>query len=290
MIVITNKSKIKRLNRSVMGDMPIMIALYILGAIMFLPMVYSVVMSLKPMDEIFIFPPRLTVRNPTLNNFKSLFSLMSLSWVPFTRYVYNTLLISIVGTAGHVIISSLCAYALAKHDFIGKEFIFKMIVLSLMFSTAVTGVPNYLIMSRLGWIDSYAAVIIPAFAGPLGLYLMKQFMESMVPDTLLEAARLDGAHELYIYWNIVMPTVKPAWLTLIVFSFQGLWNMGGNAYIYSEKLKTVNYAISQILAGGISRAGAGLAASVVMMLVPIAVFLFSQSNIVETMATSGMKE
>ena len=145
-------------------------------------------------------------------------------------------------------------------------------------------------MAALHWVDTYLSLIIPAFASTLGLYLMRQFMDSSVPDSVLESARLDGAREITIYWKIVMPRVKPAWLTLIVYCFQGLWNSGSSVYIYSEELKTFNYAIQQILAGGIVRSGASAAATVIMMLVPIIVFVVSQSNIIETMASSGLKD
>ena len=124
----------------------------------------------------------------------------------------------------------------------------------------------------------------------MGLYLMKQFMDSAVTDAVLESARLDGAKELRIFWQIAMPMVKPAWLTLIIYSFQGLWNAGSSIYIHSEQLKSFNYAIGQILAGGIKRSGAGAASTIIMMMVPLLVFVVSQSNIIETMGSSGMKD
>ena len=138
--------------------------------------------------------------------------------------------------------------------------------------------------------DTLWALILPAFSSSLGLYLMKQFMDSMVPYSLLESARLDGAGEFRILFQIVMPIVKPAWLTLIVFSFQNLWNASGGIYIQTESWKTLNYAIGQIITGGIARAGTGAASIVVMMLLPILVFVVTQSNVIETMATSGMKD
>jgi ABC-type glycerol-3-phosphate transport system permease component len=184
----------------------------------------------------------------------------------------------------------MAAYALTKIPFPGRKGMFWMIQKSLMFHQTVASISNYIIMSALGWIDTYWALIVPAFGSTLGLYLMKQFMETTVPDSVLESARLDGAKETTIYWTIVMPMVKPAWLTLIVYSFQGLWNMGSTVYIYSEELKTFNYAIGQILAGGIVRSGAAAASTVIMMLVPITVFVITQSNIIETMASSGMKD
>lgn len=282
-------AKNHRVNRSTGGDIGIFIILFIFGILMVLPMYYAIITSLKPLDELWIFPPRFWVAKPTLKNFADLFSNLSNSWVPFSRYIFNTLFISIVGTFGHVIIASMAAYALSKKRFYGSNSTFKLIVTSLMFSGS-TAIPTFIIMSKLGLIDTYWAIILPAFSSTLGLYLMKQHMESMVKDTIIEAAKIDGAGEMRIFWTIVMPMVKPAWLTLIVFSFQGLWNSTGATYIYTEQLKTLNYAISQIISAGISRAGAGAASVVFMMILPIAVFMFSQSNIVETMSSSGIKE
>ena len=278
------------LNRSAGGDAGITVMLVLLGAFMFLPMVYAIMQALKPLDELWIFPPRFYVVNPTLKNFGDLFRLMSTSWVPFSRYIFNTVMIAVVGTTGNLILSSLAAYALAKIRFPGREFFFQTIVLSLMFNSTVTGICNFIVMTALGWVDTYLAIIIPTFASTLGLYLMKQFMESSVSDAVLESSRLDGASEFRTFLTIAMPMVKPAWLTLIVYSFQGLWNSGTSIYIYSEELKTFNYAISQILAGGIVRAGAGAASTVIMMIVPITVFVITQSNIIETMGSSGMKD
>ncbi len=280
----------KRLNRSLGGDIFIFIIIGVFAFLMALPLVYAISSSLKPLSELWLFPPRFFVSHPTLKNFKELFGLMSGTSVPFSRYIFNTLLVSVVGTGGHVIISSLCAYAICKMRFYGSRVLFQIIVYSLMFNTAVTGSINFFIISRLGLMDSYWAVILPAFASSLGLYLMKQFMESMVHDTLLEAARIDGAGDFRIFWRIVMPMVRPAWLTLIIFSFQGLWNTGSNVYLQSEELKTLNYAISQIVSGGIARAGVSAAATVLMMALPILVFVVTQSNVVETMSTSGMKD
>ncbi len=278
------------MNRSLGGDIGINTLLAIFGAFMFLPMVYTVCQSLKPLDELWMFPPRFFVRNPTTRNFTQLFRLMGTSWVPFSRYIFNTAFISIVGTFGNVMLSSLAAYALAKIKFPGRVFLFNIIVYSLMFHSTVTGLTNFIIISSLGWMDTYLAIIIPAFCTTMGLYLMKQFMETSVPDSVLESARLDGASEMRILWTIAMPMVKPAWLTLTIFAFKDLWNSGTSSYIYSEQLKTFNYAINQLITGSISRAGVSGAAMVIMMIVPIAVFVISQSNVIETMSTSGMKD
>ncbi|NIK75288.1 ABC-type glycerol-3-phosphate transport system permease component [Paenibacillus castaneae] len=282
-----SKSGIKR---SYFADFGIYLFLLLFGIFMMMPMVYAISNSIKPLEEIWYFPPRFLVNNPTLENFRDLMVVMSDSWVPFSRYIFNTFFITAVGTLGHVVLASLCAYVLSKHHFPGKGILFSVVVLSLMFSGAVTQIPNFIIISKLGWIDSYQAIIIPAFASSLGLYLMKQFMDQMIPDAVLESARMDGASEWNIFWKIVMPMVKPAWLTLIIFSIQGLWGTGANHFIQSEELKTLNYALSQILAGGIVRTGTGSAAAVLMMIVPIIVFVISQSKIIETMSASGMKE
>ena len=285
----TRKHKVV-LNRSVGGDIGINMMLILLGAFMFIPMVYVVMQSLKPLDELWMYPPRFYVVNPTFKNFTDLFKLMSTSWVPFSRYLFNTVFISVSGTFGNLILSSMAAYALAKIKFPGRKWLFKMVVLSLMFHATVTGIANFLTMSTLRWVDTYFAIIVPAWCTSLGLYLMKQFMESSVSDAVLESARLDGATEFYTFIKIAMPMVKPAWLTLIIYSFQGLWNQGSSIYIHSEQLKSFNYAIGQITAGGVKRQGASAAATVIMMLVPILVFVISQSNIIETMGSSGMKD
>ncbi len=285
----TRKHKVV-LARSRGGDVGITIILFILGAIMFLPMLYIVMQSLKPLDELWMYPPRFYVINPTLKNYSDLFTLMNISWVPFSRYIFNTILTSVSGTFGHLVLASLAAYAIAKIKFPGRNGMFQMVQMSLMFNSTVTAITSFIIISTFGWLDTYWAIIVPAWCSSLGLYLMKQFMDTNVHDTVLESARLDGAGEFRCYWTIAMPMVKPAWLTLIIYSFQGLWNAGASTYIHSEQLKSFNYAIGQILAGGVKRAGASGAAQVIMMLVPISVFVISQSNIIETMGSSGMKD
>ncbi len=285
----TRKHKVV-LSRSAGGDVGITVVLTILGLFMVLPMVYVIMQAFKPLDELWMYPPRFYVMSPTLSNFKDLFTLMNTSWVPFSRYIFNTVFTSVMGTVGHLFIASMCAYALAKIKFPGHRWIFNTIRTSLMFHSTVTAVTSFILMSAFHMIDTYLAIIVPAWGYTLGLYLMKQFMDTNVSDAVLESARLDGASELRTYWTIAMPMVKPAWLTLIIYSFQHLWNAGSSIYIYSEQLKSFNYAIGQITAGGIKRAGASAAALVLMMMVPIIVFVISQSNIIETMGSSGMKD
>lgn len=279
----------KRVNRSFTGDLVIFWFLFAGAVFMGLPILYAICNSLKPLDELWVFPPKFFVRQPTLKNFSDLFVLMSNSLVPFSRYIFNTVFITAVGTTFHVFAASMCAYALAKMQYRGRDAIFSMIVLALMFSTAVTTIPNFIIMKYVGLIDTVWAVIVPAVGSPLGLYLMKQFMDQ-IPDSLLEAARMDGAKEFTVFMRIVMPTVKSAWLTLIVFSVQTLWNTGNSIFVYREEIKSLGYALSQLATSGYARAGVGAAVNVVMMIVPIGVFVGAQSRIIETMTSSGIKE
>ncbi|TCM89753.1 ABC-type glycerol-3-phosphate transport system permease component [Paenibacillus sp. BK033] len=279
----------RRLNRSFAVSFFMFALLAVFGAFMALPLIYAVSNAFKPLDELFIFPPRFLVNNPTLDNFFDLFALMGNSWVPLSRYISNTLFITITGTAGHILLASAAAYPLAKYRFWGSRTLFSIVILSLMFSGHVTAIPNFMVMSWLGWVNTQASVIVPALAFPLGLFLMKQFMEQ-IPDALLEAAKIDGANEYRIYWSIVMPNVKPAWLTLMILQFPALWGTDGGNFIYSENLKTLHYALGIISAGGIARAGVGAAVALLLMIVPITLFIISQSSVMQTMATSGMKE
>ena len=281
--------KRRKPNRSFWGDVGIYTALFAVAIAMAFPLIFSVASSLKPLDELFRFPPKVFPQHVTLDNFSDLVTTMGQSYVPFFRYLTNTVFITFIGTFGHVVIASMAAFVLAKYDFPGGKTFFSIVVTALMFSGYVTGIPNYVIMSRMGMIDTYWAIILPAFAAPIGLFLMKQFMEGL-PTSLIEAAHIDGAGEFRIFWSIVMPNVKPAWLTIIIFSVQSLWNTNAATVIYSESKKTLVYALQQIQAGGIARTGQAAAVTVIVMLVPITIFILSQSRILETMASSGLKD
>lgn len=290
-VVVHKFRKLRRRqpNRSRTGDFFVYLFLLLVAVAMVFPLVFAINSALKPLDELFMFPPKVFAQNPTLDNFADLFVTMGKSWVTFPRYVFNTVFITVVGTAGHLIIASMGAFVLAKYDFPGGKTFFKLVTVALMFSGYVTAIPNYLIINALGWIDTYWAIIIPAFAAPIGLFLMKQFMEGL-PTSLIEAAKIDGANEWKVFMGIVMPNVKPAWLTLIIFSVQSLWNNRAATFIYSEEKKTLVYALQQIQSGGIARTGQAAAVTVIVMIVPIAIFILSESQILETMASSGLKD
>ncbi len=288
---VYHKKLIKRRkpNRSIAGDVFLYVFLLAMATLMIFPMVYAINSALKPLDELFMFPPKIFARNPTLDNFSDLFVTMGKSWVTFSRYLFNTVFITVAGTAGHLIVASMGAFVLAKYDFPGNQTFFKLITISMMFTGYVTTIPNYLIINALGWVDTYWSIIIPAFASPMGLFLMKQFMEGL-PMSLIEAAKIDGANEWRVFMNVVMPNVKPAWMTLIIFSVQGLWNNRAATFIYSEERKTLVFALQQIQGGGIARTGQGAAVLIVVIIVPIITFILSESQVLETMASSGLKD
>jgi ABC-type glycerol-3-phosphate transport system permease component len=281
----------RRANRSRSGDILTLFVLGILASFMAAPLIYTVNLAFKPMGELLRFPPTFFVQNPTLRNFTDLSNAVSSSVVPFSRYLFNSLFISIVGTAGHVLLASLAAYPLAKHNFPGRRIIFAMIIMSLMFSPVILNVPRYLQIAAFGWLDSYYAVLLPAMVTTLGLYLMKQFMEQ-VNDSTLEAARIDGANEWATWWYIVMPSVKPAYLTLILFAFRDIWNDSNSVmlYITTESRKTLPLALTYIMQGGLPRLGATAVIGFLLMIPPIAIFIITQSNVIETMKSSGLKD
>jgi len=279
----------KRLNRSYGGDAFIITILTVFGVFFAYPLIFAINNAFKPLNEIFRFPPTLFVQRPTLNNFQDLFILMSKSWVTFSRYIFNTVFITVVGTAGLIIVASMGAFVVSKYKFPGAKIFFHGVIITLMFSGYVTAIPNYLVMARLGWVDTYLSVIVPAFAMPMGFFLLKQFIDT-IPDTLLEAAKVDGAKEFRIFYTIVLPMIKPAWLTVMIFSVQNLWNARASVFIYSEQLKTLPYSLGQILTGGIARTGVGAAVTLFIMIVPLVMFIFAQSNVLQTMASSGIKE
>ena len=278
-----------KLSRSRLGNLVVLVLLAAMGVFTAIPFLFSIVQSIKPVDELFVYPPRLTVSRPTLDNFAVLFNLTSSTWVPVSRYLFNSLLLTVCGTVGNVVVCSMAAYPLAKLKFHGRKLLFNLVVVSLLFTYEVTFIPNYVILSKLQMLDTFWALLLPAVATPMGLFLMKQFMEQ-IPDSVVESARVDGAGTLTLYWRIVMPQVKPAWLTLVIFSFQSLWNREGLEFIFSEELKLFPTILKQVASSGVARAGAAAAAAVILMIPPIVVFLLSQSNVIETMASSGIKE
>ena len=279
----------RQLSRSHGGNLAIFLMLAVLGVFMAMPLWYSIVTAFKPSEEIFLFPPRMYVENPTTRNFTNLFQLMTNLTVPFNRYLFNSVFVSVVTTGAGVLMGALAAYPFAKKKFPGKAVLWKLIMTTLLFSGGVTALPSYIVKAKLGLINTYWVLILPSLASTLHVFLMRQFM-TQIPDSLLEAARLDGANEFNVFMQIVMPNVKPAWMTVMVLSFQSIWNSGSAGVVYDESLKLLPTALSQISAGGINRTGVAAAASMLLMIPPIVVFVINQARMLQTMAHSGIKD
>ena len=259
-----------------------------------LPLIYMISTAFKPLDELFYFPPRYFVRRPTTKNFRDLVLSLDSSTVPFLRYLFNSILVTVVTVACTVSVSALGAYGLVKHRPPGSNIIFAVIVASLMFSPHVTQIPRYMVVNKMGIINTYFALILPHIAVPYNFFLMKQFTEQF-PNELLESARMDGAHEWKTFWKIVMPALTPAWSTLVVITFVSNWNdyFSPLIYVTSQVMKTLPLAL-QTIAGGpaamsIGRQGAVAAATFLMTLPTIVLFTAMQSKVIETMTYSGIK-
>lgn len=281
----------KRYTRSRAGNVVYFGFLFLMGAFSVLPLIYCICTAFKPLDELLIFPPRFFVRRPTLENFLVLPSLLEKLSVPFSRYIFNSVFISLVTTVLNIFVSSMAAYTLSKSRIKGRVVFFWIVQFSLLYNTTTLGVPQYLIFSKLGIINTYLVYILPAIPSSMGAFLIKQYIDSGIPDTLLEAAKIDGAGVFTVYWKIVMPIIKPAWMTQLLFSFQGIWSVSPTSgTIFSEDLKTLPYVMGSIAAGGTARAGAAMASTVLLMIPPVIIYFISQSNIMETMSSAGIKE
>ncbi|MBI3970264.1 MAG: carbohydrate ABC transporter permease [Chloroflexi bacterium] len=259
-----------------------------------LPIVYIVSTAFKPLEELLLFPPPFFVRRPSLDNFTDLLLATNALAVPFSRYLFNSIFVTLTTVLLQVLVCSMCAYPLSKaRGLPGTPFIFGMIIAALMFAPEVTAIPRYLVVQKLGLIDSYAALILPGLAWAYGLFMMKQFMDNSIPPELIEAARVDGASEWTIFWRVVMPNVAPAWNTLIIFGFIAHWNDSFSPLVFtrSEAMKTVSVAMIALTngAGSIARQGAAAAAAFLMTAPTLIVFLLRQAKVIQTMAHSGIK-
>ena len=284
------KNQVKRYTRSKGGTFTIAFFLIIFGAFMLLPMIYLIATSLKPLEEIMAFPPKFYVVSPTFENFRALPKLLKTEWVPFSRYILNSLFVSIVTTALHIAVASAAAFVLSKYNKY-KLFstLFWLVQLSLLYNSYTLSIPQYVIMSELKILNTYLVYILPYLPSALGVFLLKQYMDSSVPDSLLEAARIDGANCFMTYMRVALPLVKPAMLTLVLFAFKDMWSASSSNMVFDEDIKLLPNIISQIAVGGITRQGSTMAATVLMLLFPVAVYLISQSSITKTMSSSGIK-
>ncbi len=284
------KSAVKRYTRSKAGNFTLVLFLVAGGLFSMLPLIYCVCTSFKPLDELLIFPPKFFVSRPTIGNYTILPDLMASLQVPLSRYIFNSVFISFFTTFVYIYLALMAAYSISKGTYKGRNAIFWTIQFALMFNAYTLAVPQYLIFSKLGLIDTYWIYILPPMASTMGVFLGKQYIEGYVPDALLEAAKIDGANQFKVFWSIVMPTIKPIWLTLLLFIFRDIWSAVPSGKIFSEELKILPQVVTQITAGGTARAGSAMAVTVIMMIPPILVFLISQSSVAESMSSAGIKE
>ncbi len=271
------------------GTVMIFVFLTVLGIFMIFPIYLTIVMSVKPVEELFVFPPELYTLRPTLKNFSDMFQAIRQNRVPFSRYVFNSLTVTVSVTFLQSVVISMAGFVLAKCRFAGRRFINSIIVVSLLYQSNVIYIMQYMVVNKLGLMDSLSALILPSVASPVGIFLMKQSI-SQIPDSIIESAEMDGAGLFRICWQIVMPNQKPALMTLIIFAFQSSWNMQSGAFVFHEEYKTLPTVVNQISSAGMARAGVSMASAVFMLVPPVIVFTLAQRHIIETMTYSGIKD
>ncbi|MDQ8734704.1 carbohydrate ABC transporter permease [Paenibacillus sp. LHD-38] len=284
---------IRRLRRVTTFQVILITVFTVLAAFMSLPIVFILNHAFKPQNELFLFPPRFLVQNPTLRNFESLILHASNATVPFTRYLFNSLIVAGFTLAAVIIVSTMAGYVLAKYQFHFKQLILALITLSLMFAPETVGIPRYLMISGLGINNTYFGHILPALASPIAVFMLVGFI-SQIPGELLEAAKIDGASHLGIFTKIVLPLAVPAIATISIFTFQGVWGdvETSTLFMQEETMRTLAFYVNSLLSGlQNSVAGQNVAAAAgLLMFVPnLIIFLLFQRRVLETMVHSGIK-
>ena len=268
-----------------------------LSVLMLLPIIYIVSSAFKPPDELFAFPPRFVVVNPTLKNFTDLFSKLSTSGIPVSRYLFNSAVVTIITVIASILVSSAAAYALSKKHFKLKQTLFAINTIALMFVPVAVTIPRFLVIERLNLLNTFWVHILPVLALPVGLFLLKQFIDG-IPDEVIEAAQIDGASDWWIYWRIILPMIRPALATIAILTFQAAWNNAeiSTFYINNESLRTLAFYLSTLTAApaastAASVAGQGLAAAaaLIMFLPNLIMFIILQRQVMSTMSHSGLK-
>lgn len=284
------QNQYRRYTRTRFGNFVYFLFLVLAGCFTVLPMVYTVLTSFKPLDELLIFPPRFFVHRPTIENYTALPTLLSNLKIPLSRYIFNSFFITAVTVFFQIIIASMAAYVLSKMQLKGGKLFFVIVQFALLYNAHTLMIPQYVIFSKLQIINTYWIYILPNLQSCMGVFLIKQYMDDSIPYVLLEAAKIDGSGPFRSFWQIVMPNIKPAWLTLLLFSFSAMWSFQPSGTVFDESLKTLPNVLSQVTNGGIARSGSAMAASVILMISPIIVYLISQSNVMETMSSAGIKD
>jgi len=258
---------------------------------MTLPIVYIINQAFKPLDEIFRFPPTFIVRRPTMQNFRMILTLTSNTGIPMSRFLINTIIITVLTVFLSIFITAMSAYAFSKKKFRIKEWLFRLNQAALMFVPAAVSIPRYLIIVKLGLNNNFLVHILPILAMPVGLFLVKQFVDQ-VPDSLIESARIDGAGEFLVMFRIVFPLIKPALATVGILCFQIVWGAteASNLYLVDDTLKSFAFYLSTLATLNTpAMAGVQAAASLIMFLPNLIIFIAMQSRVMNTMSHSGIK-
>lgn len=269
-----------------------------LSAFMLLPIVFIFSSAFKPPDELFAFPPRFFVVNPTLKNFTDLFSKLSTSGIPVSRYLFNSILITLLTLVSSILVSSAAAYSLSKKRFKLKKILFAINNVALMFVPIAVTIPRFLVIEKLHLLNTLWVHILPVLAMPVGLFLLKQFIDG-IPDEVIEAAQIDGASDFWIYWRIILPMIQPALATIAILTFQAAWNNAeiSTLYINNESLRTLAFYLgtlttattSTTTANTVAGQGMAAAAALIMFLPNLVIFILLQSQVMSTMSHSGLK-
>ncbi|MBQ9123513.1 MAG: carbohydrate ABC transporter permease [Lachnospiraceae bacterium] len=259
-----------------------------------LPIVFIFFHAFKPMEELFAFPPKFITTNPTFDNFRQLFKASRSAGIPLSKYVFNSLLITGAVVFSSLILTTAAAYSLSKLKYKGRNMLFTINQVAIMFVPVAVMIPRYLVVNVLGMTNSYWAQILPLIPLPVALFLVKQFVDQ-VPDSLIEAAYMDGAKELQIYTKVIIPLIKPAIATAAILVFQQVWtNMeASNYYVNDDGLKTLafymNTLTSTTTTNTVAGQGVAAAASLILFLPNLILFCILQKNVMNTMAHSGIK-
>jgi ABC-type glycerol-3-phosphate transport system permease component len=272
------------------------IVLVPLSIIMLLPIIYIFSSAFKPPDELYAFPPRFFVTNPTLRNFTDLLSKLSTLGVPVSRYLFNSIVVTIVTVVASILVSSAAAFALSKKRFKLKKTLFAINTVALMFVPVAVTIPRFLVIERLNLLNTFWVHILPVLALPVGLFLLKQFIDG-IPDEVIEAAQIDGASDFWVYWRIVLPMIRPALATLAILTFQASWNNAeiSTLYINNESLRTLAFYLSTLnkpnmtVTESVAGQGIAAAAALIMFLPNLLIFIIMQGQVMSTMSHSGLK-
>lgn len=262
-----------------------------LSIFMIIPVVFVINQAFKPLGELFAFPPTIIAKNPTLDNFKDLFALSGTTGVPMSRYLLNSLIVTILTVVLNIVITVTAAYAFSKKKFKGNKALFGLNQLALMFVPTAVAVPRYIVIVRMGMIDTWWAHILPLIAMPVGLFLVKQFVDQ-IPDALIEAAVMDGANDITIIFKVIIPLTKPALATSVVLTFQQVWGAveASNNFITDDSMRTLAFYLNSIATNNtVAAQGMVAAASVILFLPTLVIFICMQSQVMNTMSHSGIK-